>query len=227
MSTVESGESKHTLASRRSFTRSVTIAGTTLLLPATVSVVRGETDSGNVELDTSATIPADTNIDVTIFEDTDGDGTADRQQTETISDGQETTVYDALSSFVGQGHVLWMDIQLSTNDDTTTPELDSATITLPEEEPEPPREEPSEPMSLPEMLDDPYVFITMITLAGGVFGLASRSMAIGAWGAYLIFAYFAITSGFALLENILYVTLVLIFVGFGFKIWRLEGDGKS
>jgi len=57
-------------------------------------------------------------------------------------------------------------------------------------------------------------------------GMASKSMAVAAWGGYMSFATFAIVSDISLLENILIVTLVLIFIGFAFKFWRLEGMGE-
>ena len=78
-----------------------------------------------------------------------------------------------------------------------------------------------------EILDNPYVFITMMVGAVGMIGLASKSLAVGAWGAYLTFAYYAVEADMALLTNILYVTLVLVFVGFGFKIWKLEGGSET
>ena len=230
MATVESSSEKSE-DTRRSFGRKVIVGGTVLFLPATAEVVRGDTDSGFVELETDAAIPPDTNIDVTLFEDTDGDGTADRQQTESIPDGTDITTYDALSSFVGQGHILWMDIQLSQDTDgEETPQLSSATITLPDDEPEEPEEteevEPEPSQGLAELWDNPLVFISTTILAVTGIGMASKSLAVAAWGGYMTFAAFAITTGYPLLENILYVTLVLIFVGFAFKFWRLEGMGE-
>jgi len=73
------------------------------------------------------------------------------------------------------------------------------------------------------LLDNAYVFITLFVIGAGAFGMASGSMAIASWGAYMVFSAFAVVSDLALLTNIWYVTLVLIFIGFGFKMWRLEG----
>lgn len=77
-----------------------------------------------------------------------------------------------------------------------------------------------------DVFDDFYAFVTItVTAAGALGALGGRSMAVGALAAYLVFAQFAIEAGDQLLENILYVTLVLIMVGMAFKLWRLEGAG--
>lgn len=66
-------------------------------------------------------------------------------------------------------------------------------------------------------------FITLFVMAVGAIGLGSRSLSVGAMGAYLTFAYYASTSDIVLLENILYVTLALVAIGSAMKMWRLEG----
>lgn len=215
--------------SRRSLTKTVVTGGVAFTVPAFASVVRGETDSGFVEITTDATIPTDTAIQIRVFEDDTGDGTANRQQEKTISTGTDVvTEYDALNGFEAQGYHYWMDITLSTSDENATPELDSMTITLPADEPEEPEEVTAQRrQGLRELWDNPYVFMTGVILSAGAIGLGSKSMAIASWGAYMIFAVYAITTDVVLLQNIFYVTLVLIFVGFGFKLWRLEGDGAG
>lgn len=73
---------------------------------------------------------------------------------------------------------------------------------------------------------DTYVAVNVLLfLAVGAAG--ARSMAVGAFGGYLAFAWLAINANMSLYTNIFYVTLTLIMVGFGFKIVRLEafGDG--
>lgn len=75
------------------------------------------------------------------------------------------------------------------------------------------------------LFDSFYGFITFMIFVSGGIAIASASMALASYSAYMTFAYFAITTGDQLLEQILYVTLVLIFVGFAFKFWRLEGMG--
>lgn len=69
-----------------------------------------------------------------------------------------------------------------------------------------------------------FMAIVVMTIAG--IGLGSKSLAVGAYLGYLAFAYLTIQSGGPFLMNILYVTLVLVFVGFAFKFWRLEGLGE-
>lgn len=79
-----------------------------------------------------------------------------------------------------------------------------------------------------DVFDDFYSFVTITVTAAGVLGaLGGRSMAVGALSAYLVFTQFAIEAGDELLENVLYVTLVLVMVGMAFKFWRLEGGGTG
>lgn len=71
---------------------------------------------------------------------------------------------------------------------------------------------------------DVYVAMNVLLfLAVGVMG--GRSMALGAFGGYLAFAWIASSISNTLYTNILIVTLVLVTVGFGFKIIRLEAFG--
>jgi len=79
-----------------------------------------------------------------------------------------------------------------------------------------------------EFLNNFYAFIGLVVATFGIIGaLAGRSMALGSYGAYLIFVQYAVTVDDELLTQILYVTLVLVFVGMAFKLWRheLAGDG--
>lgn len=69
-------------------------------------------------------------------------------------------------------------------------------------------------------------FVTFWVMAIAILGMASRSLAVGALGAYLSFAHFAIETQQELLRGILIVTLVLIMIGMAFKFWRLEGPGE-
>lgn len=81
---------------------------------------------------------------------------------------------------------------------------------------------------LADLFNDFYAFIAiMITAAGALGALGGRSMALGAFAAYLVFVQYAIEVGDELLTQILYVTLVLVFVGMAFKLWRLELAGTG
>jgi len=217
---------------RRGYSRKVVTAGAaTLSVPAFVSVASGATDSGYIELETDATIPTDTGISIRIYEDQDGSGSADKEQEESISDGTTVTQYAALDGSEGSGYYYWMEITLTTNvpgdQANGTPALNAATITLPEEKITTQAPEATEPQTAFEVWDNPLAFIGTAVLGTGAIGLSSKSMAVGTWAAYLMFAYLALETGFTNLENVVYATLVLMLVGIGFKLWRLEGGGET
>ena len=209
--------------------KAITAGGTVVIAPSFIGVTSAATSSGEIELTTSSNIPTDTGIDVRINEDTSGDGTVDNTQSESLSGGtDEISEYAALSGSEGDGNTYWLEITLSTQDESVTPELESATITLPEsqEEPPDPTEKEDEPQGLEGIIDNYLFFVAAaITTVAGI-GLLSKSLAIGALAAYTTFTLIAIETGTQLLQNILIVTLVLVFIGFGFKFWRLEGMGE-
>ncbi|WLW38177.1 hypothetical protein [Halorubrum spindle-shaped virus-BLv25] len=209
--------------------KAIQIGAATVIAPSFVGIASAETDSGEIELTTTSTIPTDTGIDVRINEDTSGNGTADNTQSQSLSGGaDEITEYAALSGSEGEGNTYWLEITLTTNDDTITPELDSATVTLPEEqeEPEEPTQTEEDPQGFSAIIDNYLFFISATVMGFSVLGILSGSLAVGALAGYIAFAYFAIETGEPLLQNILIVTLVLILVGFAFKFWRLEGMGE-
>lgn len=76
---------------------------------------------------------------------------------------------------------------------------------------------------LGELWDSTLGFILIFTAVVGAIGLGSRSLAVASYGAFLTFAYFAITVDNALLTTLLYAVLTLVVVGSAFKVWRLEG----
>lgn len=217
----------------------VTRAGTTVImasgLASVMDVASADTPSGDVELDTTATVPTDTSVDITVYADTDGSGTANNSETQSISDGTTTTAYSTLSSVTGEGDVLWLEVALSTSDDTVTPSVDSATLTLPdatttttttsEGSPTPGSDEPQ---TLEQIWNNPRAFAAAFIIAIAGIGLWSRSLTLAAWGAYVAFLHIAFTAdGFPMFENIAIVTLVLVFLGFAFKLIRLEFEGES
>lgn len=212
--------------------RVVQLAGATVTAPAFVNVVRGDTASGNVELQTTATIPTNTSAEITVYEDTNASGSASRQQTQTVSDGTNTVEYDLLQSSTAQGDVLWLMLDLSTEDSDVTPSVDSATLTLPETTTtatataEPPEEQPTDPQGLEQLWENYYVFVAGLIMSFMAIGLWGRSLAVGAFTAYLAFAYIAVETQTPLFLQILYATAVLVFVGMGFKIYRAELAGE-
>lgn len=201
----------------------------TLTVPAMATVTRGETESGYVEVYTEATVPAPTSITITVYEDLNGDGTAENTQTQSVPAGTNTLEYNQLDGQEDSGVHYWMDITLETNDDTQTPSLDQMTITLPAEPPPSPTATPFSPgdkKSPGEIWDSFLVFVSVITLtAAGIAGLGSRSMAVGSVAAYTVFAYLTIQTGHTVLTQVLYATLTLIVVGMAFKLWRAELGG--
>lgn len=209
--------------------KAITTGGATLLVPSFATVVAGETNSGNVEVTTTTTQPAGTTVEIRAYEDTTGDSMADSQQLESITAGTDvTTEYAALNGTEGSGVVYWFDVMLSTTNEDNTPEVDSMTITLPseEEQPEEPTPTESEPQNLDGIIDNYLFFVAAVVTAVAGIGITSKSLAIGAVAAYTTFALIAIQTGTQLFQNILVVTLVLVFIGFAFKFWRLEGMGE-
>lgn len=82
-------------------------------------------------------------------------------------------------------------------------------------------------MDLNQFLDSFYVTVTVIVGVLTGIGMISRSLTIGIYIGYLGFAYIALETADTLLTNILYTTLVLVFIGFGFKFWRMEAGGEA
>lgn len=214
---------------RRDAIRTVAVGGSVLVVPAFVDVVHGATSSGYVELTTTATVPTNTFIDIRVYEDLDSSGASDNEQEKSIPDGtDQVTEYSGLDGAESSGVTYWMDISLSTDDSSTTPELDSMTITLPEEQAAESADSADEPQGLAALWDNflAFVAVTVMT-AGALGGMGSRSMAIGAFSAYLVFVHIAVETGEQLLLNILYVSLVLVLLGMAFKLWRLELGGNG
>lgn len=219
---------------RRGIVRKTAVLGaSTVIYPSFADVVSADTPSGNVELEITATIPTNTSIEVTVLEDTNGTGSASRQQSKSIQDGTNVYEYDLLQSSVAQGDELWLDISLSTSDDTITPELDSVTITLPEQEDDEGGDSDTgtgsatDPQDIGDIWDNFLVFVSMVVLGISAISLSSRSMAVASFPGYLVFAYIALETGNSLLTNILYITLVLIFIGMAFKMYRTEMGGEG
>jgi hypothetical protein len=77
------------------------------------------------------------------------------------------------------------------------------------------------------LLDSTLGFIAVMIATSGLIGAASRSLAVASSGAYLMFLYYGVhIDGVNLISNLMYVTLILIVLGIGFKFWKLEAGGE-
>ena len=85
-------------------------------------------DGRAVEITTDATVPTDTSISLTVKQDESG-GTAP-DSTETIAVGDGTTTASLSSFSFSDGSAYWLEIELSTSDDSVTPTFHSATVTV-------------------------------------------------------------------------------------------------
>lgn len=69
-------------------------------------------------------------------------------------------------------------------------------------------------------------FIAMIVLFVAAIGASSKSMTVATLGGYTTFLYLAIEVENAWMTNIAYISMVLILVGLGFKLIRMEAWGE-
>lgn len=82
----------------------------------------------DITLTADVTLNGET-IDVTVYEDTDGDGTAENQATQSLSDGNNNYT---LSGFSGNtGSDWWLDVVPDTSSSTSTPFVTLLEIELP------------------------------------------------------------------------------------------------
>lgn len=209
--------------------RAVQVGAATVVAPSFMNVVSGDTASGNVELETTATVPTNTTLEITVYEDTDGDGTANTQETRTISDGTTTNEYGTLTSTTSESNTLWLQLSLSTTDNTVTPELDSATIKLPASSSvETQTATPgggvgdTNPLGITELWNDPKVMGAFTVLSYAAIGLWSRSLTLAAWAGYIAFIALAFKTGIELFVNIALLTLVIVFLLGMFKLVNIE-----
>lgn len=143
---------------RRNILRSIGLGIGASLGP--IRVVSAATDSGNVELTTNATLPTNTSIDITVYEDTSKNVSANRNVSQSIDGGTNTYELSTLEGTESGAPNYWLDVELQTTDDTVTPELDSVEIAVPRE-----AEQDQEDFSLlfPERLTT-----TLAVLIGGI-----------------------------------------------------------
>ena len=76
---------------------------------------------------------------------------------------------------------------------------------------------------LAEIWDTTVGFIVLLAAAIGALGLASRSLAVAGTAAYLVFVYLSLYADASVINDIMLVTLVLVCLGFVWKLWRHEG----
>lgn len=114
---------------RREAMQRIAMAGGTLTLPGYVNVVRGATDSGNAELTVDATIPDSTSATITVYE-IDNNGDESNNEIE-VSDGETTYFLPSLTGDDSVDYEYYLYIHLQTDDDTTTPQINQAELTLP------------------------------------------------------------------------------------------------
>ena len=205
-------------------TRRQVIAGSTAItVPAIASVSVGATGSGHPEVFLDVDLPPGTwmNLTMTVHE------TGEQQilnSENQISDGQNHLIFNQIEGDVGDGYTVDFSSIIQADDArNVSPEIHELSVTIPED----PDARPDSPLSRGEMWDSALMWVAGLTLGAGLIGLASRSLAVAAWSAYVTFVYLSITSGISVLEPIVYVTLVLVFVGMAFKLVRLEGHGGT
>lgn len=84
-------------------------------------------DGEAIDVETTATIPTSTSADLTIYQDTDGDGVAENSETVSVAGGTNTTSLTAFQAATGATY--WADLATSTSDTAATPQFDSAVVT--------------------------------------------------------------------------------------------------
>lgn len=222
-----------TEASDSRYRREVMASGATVMLPSVAAVTTAQSGTGGVQLDAVTTVPSSTSVDVTVYEDTTGDGIQDNSETVSLSGGTQTAQLSTLEGTTNSNVTYWIELSLSTSDTSTTPEVDSITLTLPEEQDtggDGPSTEPSgrpgEPIGLLGYLNNLLVFMIGSVIIGGLIGLLSRSMAAAGFVAWLFFIHIAIQTSQSLFINILYVVLVTVLMGAGYLLvsFLLGGD---
>lgn len=209
--------------------RAVQAGSATVMAQPFLNAAAADTASGNVELQTTATVPTNTTLEITVYEDTDGSGSANNQSTVTVGDGTNTYELSTLQSTTNQSDVLWIELSLSTSDSAVTPSLDSATLTLPAESSTATGTdtsgtpiEPDEPQGLFELLDNTSVFVALTVGVYAIIGMWSRSLTFGAWAGAVAFYAIAFRVGIQIYQQIALLTLVLVFLGMAFKLVAFE-----
>lgn len=79
---------------------------------------------------------------------------------------------------------------------------------------------------LPHILwENSIGFTVLMSAAASLLGGATGSLTVAFVAGYSMFAWISIHADIALLTDVFWATLILILLGFSFKVWRLEGAG--
>lgn len=82
-------------------------------------------------------------------------------------------------------------------------------------------------LPLHRLFDSTVGFIAIFVSVVFVIGASSRSLAIGSVGAYVMFVHFGVLLDETLLTQIMYVAIVMVTIGIGMKLWKVEGPGGT
>ena len=211
--------SENNTTRREALTKTVALGGALVTVPEFVDVARAE-GGGRIQLITVANVPEDTSIEITAYEDLEITSGVDRTQTVNIEDGDNLVRLDNLGGVADDDDRYHFDVDMDTEDLEETPELESMTVLFPDA----PRH-PVVPSFWSDLWDSFLVWAAGMVMVGGFIGLISRSFAVSAFVAYMIFLVIAVTTGNPLMMNIVYVTLILIFVFGAFKLYASEVGG--
>jgi len=76
-----------------------------------------------------------------------------------------------------------------------------------------------------ELWESTVGFITVFLGLVFVIGASGRSLSIGAAGAYVMFVHYAVELNNTLLTQVMYLSLGMVTLAIGFKLWKSEGPG--
>lgn len=82
----------------------------------------------DIGIQTTATVPANTSILITVYEDIDGDGDAENSTTQSIEDGDNSYVLSGFDK--SSGNEFWTSVERKSSDVTASPTLSSYSLSL-------------------------------------------------------------------------------------------------
>lgn len=117
--------------SKREFIRGSVGIMSSVALP--VKIVKGQTNSGFVEITIAAEVPQDTLLHIEIFEDKDQNYTGENSEFIQAQNGTNTYVCQGLDGVISTDKNYWINLQMSTTNTSLTPKLDYIIFKFPEE----------------------------------------------------------------------------------------------